>query len=583
MLACPILGLALAAVASAPPPNLWRVHVFRDWFTVVDGKVAPGATALAACIEPGGFVVVDSEVVEGAADLFIGYPDRGPFAARLRAVDEGTGLALLSVNPEVLDGRSCLRIPDVAGSAAQEAAPMLAGMPVFDRQGAWVGIGAAGPSKEKLGKDAVGEWTGQESRRRAQSVEPPDVVRRLVARAASVEGARTPPSTPVTVGSARVFPRELRRPSAPTADELACYEAYSEDGARLELLTPASLDTLDRLDDPVYHGERDFFRWHDHRAMWEPGVIVQLAPDFHWTAGSKAAAVVTTILFIPSVLGGAPIGFRAALTTGKEERSFRVDRGGVPIDPVESFVVCFEDNLVVKRPDHEKPEERRVKGCRPFALFDPDAFAPGAKVEVVAKDPAGKSHRVPIDPATQVRLAADFEPWRAATREGAPPAPAAPPFTLVLPGEAVMIPVDGGSTLRLTFVDGSRYDVTRFERDGEPAIRFPVWRRHVAFKARSTHPAGWLEVTPEAIVFEPLDETIRATGTVRIPRHGATVERGAWGVLHVRTEEATWTFVPRFENDPPAVTFVRWGPNQAPATRLILRSLPPEKPIVEAP
>jgi hypothetical protein len=574
------LFAAASVWASDPRLDPARVEVFHDRTDIGDGEIAPKGPTPAYCVGKGGWVLVDGPVVADLVHVFVGVEGSGPFAARVRAVDEASGLALMSVHPTALAGRRCLA-PFREGSAPKEA-PLVAGTPVLDDAGRWVGVGAAGSSRATLGKLATGAWVGQEKRRRAIEVVPVAVVEELLARGG--EGGVPPPEGSPFLASDAVYPRSLRERAAPPPDELPWYEAALEDGIRLQLLTPASLESLARFDDGAYAPFGEFFRWRDHEAMWEPAVVVQVAPEFHWTGGSKGAAVTATILFIPMVLGGGPpIVFRAAYTSGKERVAFRAERGGETFEPRESFVSCHDEPMLLQRKDAGEPELRRVRGCRAFALFDPQVFAPGGDVEVAVEDADGRVHCVPIAPPTLERVTADFEPWRAALHDDAPQA--VPPRLRVLPyWEGMTVAVEDGAIFRFFFQDGSRIDVTRREHDGVTVLRVPVWRRHTAFWSRNTNPAGWLEVTAEAFVFTPLREDLREKGALRIPRLGTTATREAWGMLRLEREGGTWTFVPRFEGEPEdGLLVLPRRSDRVPVTDRILEALPPEKAVVEEP
>lgn len=573
----------VAAVFLAAAPAA-RVVVFQDWMEGGPDEIVPKAPIPAYCVGEGGWVLVDAKVALGPVELFVGVEGRGPFAARLRARDEATGLALLHVAPEALAGRECLAV--VPGGAPPPDPPLAAGLPVFDETGRWVGVGVAGDSKRRLGTDATGEWVGQDDRRKAMKVAGLDAVERLLAqgREAIAKGAPVPPAEPVTVVSSRVFPRELRRAAAPPPDALARYEATSEEGLRLEFLTPASLDTLSRVDDGVYEPHGEFFRWADHAAMWEPAVAVQVAPDFHWTGGSRASAVAATLLFVPMILGGGPPPvFRAAWTSGKEPIDYRVERAGSVVAPVDAGVSCFEGPMRLRSPRHEDPQPRVVRGCRSIALFDPAAFAPGVDVAVVVTPEGDRPRRVPIAPATLERIAADFAPWRAALQEEGARTP--PPRLRSAPTwEVLKVALEDGEAFQFFFADGSRLDVTRRIRDGVPVLRVPVWRRHQALRAENMNPAGWLEITPDAFEFTPLEEKLRKKGTLRIPRVESSVLAGPHGAFRISKATEGWNFVPRFDDEPTSgLAMLPRRSERIPVTAWIVRELGAEKSIEPEP
>lgn len=540
---------ATAAAPSDPRLDAARVAVFQDWVEHGPDEVVPKATVPAFCVGDEGWILVDEAVVLEPVELFAGVEERGPFAASLRARDDATGLALLHVAPETLAGRTCLELS--SGTTPPTSPPLAAGTPVLDGTGRWVGVGVAGDSKRRLGTDATGEWVGQDDRRRAIKVAGLEAVERLIAqgRDAIARGAPIPPAEPVTVGSSRVFPRSLRGRAAPPPDALARYEATSDQGLRLELLTPASLETLSRIDDGVYPPRGEFFRWEDHVAMWEPAVAVQVAPEFHWTGGSRASAVAATLFFIPAVLGGGPPPtFRATWTSGKEPIEFRLERAGVAVPPSDARESCFDGPMRIATPGHDHPDPRVVRGCRTVALFDPSAFAPGAEVVLVVTPEGKRPHRVPIPPETLERIASDFAPWRAWLAEDG--ARARPPRLRASPTwEVLEVALEDGEAFRFFFADGSRLDVTRRLRDGVPVLRVPVWRKRQALRAENMNPAGWLEITPDEFVFTPLEERLAEKTALRIPRAEASVAAGPHGAFRISKEAEGWSFVPRFDGE----------------------------------
>jgi hypothetical protein len=559
-----VLSLAsmrgVAAAGASPPPALppelaartrgtW-IDVYRDWIGLADGTAMAVDPGPAFCVGTDGIALIDQNAVAGSAYLFVTIRGHGPFAARARAFDSTSALAAIQFHPAVLDGTTCLQPPadDVApvaagdvlfalGPAGAAATPLrvkrvtpdelsftgglqgtfLAGSPLVDADGRLRGVLVAGAAGGLIGRDrATGPLTGLAKRRHATIAVPLSAALGLVdqIKQRQKEGMPTPPPESVARISRGVFPPALREAAGVTSDDLSLYSASAE-GLRFELLTPPSLAAQQALGTYTYTLGKTFFLWPEHTPMWEPMVVVQRSPNLEGSSGSKEATVV-------------------------------IERGGDRFDPVDSFRECFSGYVYVETAPGSDTS-RKVRGCRTFHLFPPEAFAPGADVVVRATfNEDGKVVAVPVRPETQARIAADFVPWRAALREGATAVPA--PDTVVAsspPLGVVHATVgDGNAQLRISTPSDWSFVVTRLRRDGKLEIRIPVTRVWYGFFPGAE--SGFLHIGRDEVSFDPAMPTAAASRAFTVPHADLRLSFTGWPRLRVASGKKHWLFEAAF-------------------------------------
>lgn len=555
-----VLSLALAAAApqAAPPPDLaertrgpW-IDVYRSWVELPGGGAMPVDPGPVFCVGTAGFAVIDQNAVADSLHLFATIRLRGPFAVRVRAFDPRAALAAIQLDPATLEGTPCLQLPgaDVAplaagdvlfalGPGGADATPLrvkkvsadaltfarglqgtfLAGSPLVDANGLLRGVLVAGTAGGAIGREkATGPLAGLAKRRHATSAVPIEVVLTLVDRIRKQQeaGMPAPPPDPVVRASREVFPRSMRRAAEVTAGDLALYSATSDE-LTLEFLTPPSLEAQQAAGTYGYAAGRTFFRWPAHTQMWEPMVVVQPSPHLDGTPTPSAASVV-------------------------------VERGGERIEPYDSFVEHFEDDVPIETaPGTYSP--RAMRGTRIFHLFPPEAFTPGAEVVVrLALDRDGKAVVVPVRPETLARIAADFAPWRAAVAEIESPRPvnstAPRPEAVVTPAPPLGTPYatigEGHAQLRITQPVGCSFVVTRLERDGKTVFQVPVTLETYGLFLAAR--AGDLYIGREEISFEPSGAPAADKHVVTIPRAGLALSITDRPRLRIQAGKKRWLF-----------------------------------------
>jgi hypothetical protein len=540
----------------APPTELvertrgaW-IDIYTEWLGTRDGRGVAVDPSPAFCLGTDGFVAIDQNPVAGSLHQFATIRGRGPFAARLRAFDPGSGLAAIQINPKTLEGARCLQ------SAGADAAPLaqgdvlfalgpagaqpvalrvkkvtqdalifvggvqetlLAGSPLVDANGLLRGVLVAGTKGGTIGREhATGALAGLAHRRRASQAIPLAPALALVeqVRKQREEGKPMPPASPIVRVSEGVFPNTLRTEPAVSAEDLALYTAKTDD-AGVEFLTPTSLAAqAQRL--PIYFPGRRFFCFGRHVEMWEPMVVVQQAPQFVETGATGYSFL-------------------------KSQGTITVMRGDERIDPFDSFVDCLEDSIGMET-EPGTYALRKVKGCRTFYLFPPTAFAPGAEVVVlVPLDKAEKTARVPVRPETQERIAADFAPWQAAAGKSAEEPTSDAELVLVpTPGVPYAMNYWGDPRLQIFTPEAYTYFATRSQRDGATVISVPL----ILMKWGPTMAFGFLVIGRDEISFEPVGDPKAEGFSFMASRASVTFSTSFWPRLEIKAGGKSWNFDP---------------------------------------
>ena len=381
----------------APPSDSDLFERARRSVVLVETESGHGSGFL---VDAGGLILTNDHVLGSSPYLAVGLDPEHKYRAVVLARDSTLDLAVIRVNPRAMEGIRPLTFADGAsvkvgarvlaiGSALTDAGAVLTtgivsrlapGNIIADLN---VNSGGSGGPLLDLKGDVVGICTYFQKAAAGPGlagIVPAHLATGLIARAG--QSRSDPPSfDPLPVASATPYPAGALRERAAALRP----DAYGKtiDGMRLDVLTPPVVYREAHEADIKKGGQGAGYTWQSNTGRVEALVGVRVVPEMHPIDEHR-------VRFVKSI------------------RSVRLLRNGVEVMPVVPGRFC--DRAIAPR------DVRQFEGCLAFYQYQPEAFAPGAalQIEVYSDGARGKPRRWNLPPALIARVWADFKPWLAA-------------------------------------------------------------------------------------------------------------------------------------------------------------------------
>ena len=389
-----VAGLGTAIAAQPSDSELFERA--RRSVVLVETESGHGSGFL---VDSGGLILTNDHVLGRSPYLAVGLDPHHKYAAVVLIRDSSLDLAVIAVNPRAIEGIRPLRFADdttvkigarvlAIGSALTDSGALVttgivsrlapgtiiadlnlnpgsSGGPLLDVNGAVLGIctyhltAAAGPG--------------------LAGAIPAQLASGLIARA-GLSRWDAPSFERLPVASPTPYPAAALRERA-VALRPGTY-GKTIDGMRLDVLTPPVVYREAHEADIKQGGQGAGYTWQSNTGRVEALVGVRVVPEMR-SIDEKH------VRFVNSV------------------RRVRLLRNGVEVMPIVPGRFC--DRAIAPR------DARRFEGCLAFYQYQPEAFAPGAalQIEVSSDSARGKPRRWNLPPALIAKVRADFEPWLA--------------------------------------------------------------------------------------------------------------------------------------------------------------------------